>query len=379
MKRFIPVRVFLSIFFLSFILIIPLLNAQKIKIKKENGIPVVYNPKEPAPPPGVKHKLILEEELCIGDEEEEYLFSEKADYVSTAIDDEWNIFTLDPKLVEIRKFSAKGKLIKIFGKKGQGPKEMDSPSNMMITPQNELMFIDGGNSRLTFYSLDGEYLRYIPFSEWRPRRIKIDSKGNIVADVYNYSLTEKRTTKVTYEIKRFNQQLEPLFTIFSIDISDQIRERIEERKYRFGVLYYWQLTKNDNVIIGDTKNYEFSIINPEGKIIRKIKKELGPVKVTKEDMNELSSYTIERYILPKYHTGFYYFTIDEEGRIFARAWERTKDKRGYFYDVFDSEGRYIAEIPIKAFIKRWLKGKLLTVEETEDGFPVVKRYKVIWK
>ncbi len=146
-----------------------------------------------------------------------------------------------------------------------------------------------------------------------------------------------------------------------------------------GVLYYWQLTKNDNVIIGDTKNYEFSIINPEGKIIRKIKKEFEPVKVTKEDTDELSSFVKERFILPKYHTGFYYFTIDEEGRIFARTWERTKDKRGYFYDVFDSEGRYIAKIPIKAFIKRWLKGKLLTVEETEDGFPVVKRYNVIWK
>lgn len=379
MKRFITVRVFLLVFFLSFLLIIPLLNAQKIKIKTENGIPVVYNPKKPAPPPGVKHKLILEEELCIGDEEEEYLFSERADYISTAIDDEWNIFTLDPKLVEIRKFNAKGKLIKIFGKKGQGPKEMDRPSNIMITPQNELMFIDGGNSRLTFYSLDGEYLRYIPFSKWRPRRIKIDSKGNIVTDVNNYSMTERRTTKVTYEIKSFNKQLEPLFTIFSIDISDRIKERIEERKYSFGVLYYWQLTKNDNVIIGDTKNYEFSIINPEGKIIRKIKKELEPVKVTKEDTNQLSGYTIERYILPKYHTGFYYFTVDEEGRLFVRTWERTKDKRGYFYDVFDSEGRYIAKIPIKAFIKRWLKGKLLTVEETEDGFPVVKRYKVIWK
>ena len=379
MKRFITVRVFLLVFFLSFLLIIPLLNAQKIKIKTENGIPVVYNPKKPAPPPGVKHKLILEEELCIGDKEEEYLFSERADYISTAIDDEWNIFTLDPKLVEIRKFNAKGKLIKIFGKKGQGPKEMDRPSNMMITPQNELMFIDGGNSRLTFYSLDGEYLRYIPFSKWRPRRIKIDSKGNIVTDVNNYSMTERRTTKVTYEIKRFNKQLEPLFTIFSIDISDRIKERIEERKYSFGVLYYWQLTKNDNVIIGDTKNYEFSIINPEGKIIRKIKKELEPVKVTKEDTNQLSGYTIERYILPKYHTGFYYFTVDEQGRLFVRTWEITKDKRGYFYDVFDSEGRYIAKIPIKAFIKRWLKGKLLTVEETEDGFPVVKRYKVIWK
>jgi len=321
--------------------------------------------------------------LCIGDEEEEYLFSERADYVSTAIDDEWNIFTLDPKLVEIRKFSPKGKLLKIFGKKGQGPKEMDRPSNMMITPQNELMFIDRGNSRLTFYSLDGEYLRYVPMSKWRPGRIKIDSKGNIVTNVNDYVMKDKKITKVTYEIKRFNQQLEPLFTIVSIDITGQIRESREERKYSFGVLYYWQITENDNVIIGDTKNYEFSIINPEGKLIRKIKREFDSPEVTKEEEEQFygrfPKTMREKMNLPKYHTsGFYYFTIDEEGRIFARTWEKPKDKKGYFYDVFDSEGRYISKIPINAFIKRWIKGKLLTVEETKDGFPVVKLYKVIW-
>lgn len=364
---------YLLIFAFSFVL------AEESKIKIENGIPVVYNPKKPAPPPGVKTKLILKEELCIGDDEEEYLFSERSEFVSTAIDEEWNIYTLDPKLVEIRKFSSTGELIKIFGKKGKGPKEMDRPSNMMITPQNELMFLDRGNSRLTFYSLDGEYLRYIPLLKWMPARIKIDSKGNIVADTRRYAGEAIADRKVFYEIIRFNQKIEPIFTYVSIDTTDEFRESVQERKYSYSPLYYWQLTKDDNVILGDTKNYEFSVIDPEGKIIRRIKKEFDPAEVTKEDEEQLTSSIRQNFTLPKYHDGFYYFTIDEEGRIFARTWERTKDKKGYFYDVFDSEGRYIAKIPIKAFIKRWVKGKLLTVEETEDGFPVVKRYEVIWK
>jgi hypothetical protein len=47
-----------------------------VKIEIENGIQVVYNPKNPSPLPGTPSKLILREELCIGDEEgEEILFS----------------------------------------------------------------------------------------------------------------------------------------------------------------------------------------------------------------------------------------------------------------------------------------------------------------
>ena len=53
------------------------LYAQKIKIKTENGVTVVYNPKNPAPPPGTPTKLILKEDLIIGEKEgsEEYMFS----------------------------------------------------------------------------------------------------------------------------------------------------------------------------------------------------------------------------------------------------------------------------------------------------------------
>lgn len=373
--KHIPCKALHLVFFLCFIETGDYLYAEKIKIKIEDGVTVVYNPKNPVPPPGTKTKLILKEELCIGDDVEEYLFDTEAASVSMAVDEEGNIYTVDPQLVEVRKFNRQGNLLNLFGKKGKGPEEMFLPSSIRVTAQNELMFIDRGNSRITFYSLEGKFLRYIPTYKFRLGRTKIDSKGNVVADIRHVSGDEKKQRKVLYEIKRYNQKLEPLFTIASIDMT----EESNSNDFTFGPLFYWQITKNDNVILGHTKNYEIHIINPEGKIIRKIKKEFDPVKVTKEEESQLPNFIRERYNLPKYHTGFLYFTVDEEGRIFARTWERTKDKEGYFYDVFDSEGRYIAKIPINAFVKLWIKGKLYTAEETEDGFPVIKRYNVIWK
>jgi hypothetical protein len=375
MKGLTPVKSILFIFIFSLFIIASVLNAQKIKIKTEKGIPVVYNPKKPDPPPGVKHNLILEEELCIGDDTEEYLFAEDIAFISMGVDNEGNIYTVDPKLAEIKKFSPEGKLIKMFGKRGQGPEEMASPLIIGVTSQNELMFVDRGNSRITFYSLDGEYLRYIPAHKWRLSRTRFDSKGNVVGDIYQYSEEDQRL-KVIYEIRRFNQELEPLFTIFSIDMTDEF---LNSEYIYGGVRIYWQIGKNDNVYVGYAKNYEFDIINPDGKIVRKIKKDFDPVKVTEEEENQLSQQFRESVNLPKYHTGFYYFSVDEEGRLFVRTWEKTEDKISYLWDVFDSEGRYIAKIPINAYLKLWEKGKLYTAEETEDGLPIIKRYKVIWK
>lgn len=378
MKRLNPTRVFLFIFVFSLFIITPILNAQKIKIKTEKGISVVYNPKKPDSPAGAKCNLILEEELCIGDDTEEYLFAEDIAFISMGVDSEGNIYTVDPKLVEIKKFSSKGKLIKVFGSRGQGPEEMGSPVLIGVTSQNELMFVDRSNSRIAFYSLDGEYLRYIPTHKWRLNRTRFDSKGNVVADIYQYSEDEKKRTKAVYEIKRFNQEMDPLFTIFSIDRTEELLSRGRDYIYG-GVEIYWQIGKNDNVYVGYARNYEFDIINPEGKIIRKIKKEFDPVEVTKEEENELPQQFRELVNLPKYHTGFYYFSVDEEGRLFVRTWEKTEDKISYFWDVFDPEGRYIAKIPINAYLKLWVDGKLYTAEETEDGLPIIKRYKVIWQ
>jgi len=71
--------------------------------------------------------------------------------------------------------------------------------------------------------------------------------------------------------------------------------------------------------------------------------------------------------------------IDDAGRIFVQTYEKTIDESGYYYDVFNSEGKYIAKIPLKTQPRVWKRGKLYTIEEEEEGYQVVKRYKVNWR
>jgi hypothetical protein len=46
--------------------------------------------------------------------------------------------------------------------------------------------------------------------------------------------------------------------------------------------------------------------------------------------------------------------------------------------VFDSEGKFINKLPLNVRPWIWKKGKLYTLEEDEEGYHLVKRYKVNW-
>ncbi|MHA2053788.1 MAG: 6-bladed beta-propeller, partial [Candidatus Hodarchaeales archaeon] len=90
-----------------------------------------------------------------------------------------------------------------------------------------------------------------------------------------------------------------------------------------------------------------------------------------------------KIIFPNYFPAFRDISVDEKGRIFLRTYEKVKDKENFFYfDVFDSEGKHIAKVPMFVSLNRpfvWKNNKLYTVDEDEEGFQVVKRYKVTWK
>jgi len=82
--------------------------------------------------------------------------------------------------------------------------------------------------------------------------------------------------------------------------------------------------------------------------------------------------------IQKYHYAFNRFTLSDEGKIFVETMERNIENGNYCYDVFDSDGKYMAKISLNPRPKIWKKGKLYTIEEDEDGYQMIKRYKTDW-
>ena len=356
-----------------------LIYSQKIEIKREDGVIVIYNPKTPVSLSGVPTRLILKEEFKIGEKEgrEEYMFSN----IIFDVDQEGNIYVLDTRELNIKIFDKKGKFLRIFGKGGQGPGEFSSARFIQITPQREIMIHDLYARRLIFFSLKGKYLRQLRLTNFlvflMPR---IDSKGNIIGNAINRDEKGIKINFIKFDL------LKNIHVVL-----DKIEIPFSKYKGIFRPIFYWEIKEKDKVIYGSPNKYELKILNSDGTLIKKIIKKYEPIKITEEDKNEIIKEVFgknkvpanEKINFPKYFPVFWSISSDEEGRIFVGTYEKVKDKKGYYYfDVFEREGRYIARIPLKINSKQWFLWKnkrLYVVEETEGGFPVIKCYKAIWR
>jgi len=352
-------------------------------IEKADGVIIVKNPNEPLYQEDI---FVLNEELQIhgGDiDQEEEMFQ---NIVSIAVDDNQNIYALDSQAANIKVLDGQGRLIRIIGRRGQGPGEMVRPLDIQMFIREELMVQDVGQFCLHFYTLQGEYLRKVPTSGMvnfgRPR---VDSNGFIIAGHLIYGNVTK-----TY-VKKFDSHLKPIFTVASLSVvsrppsanSNGIMDFFELEQ---GTNMVWDITIGDRILWGDFNKYEIHVYSPEGTLEKIIAKDHTPLEITDEAKAHLvdeSGYglppiqgaTVE---FPEYFPAFIRFSSDEEGRIFVQTYEKTADGKKDNYDVFDSEGRYLARIPLEHRLQIWKDNRLYTLEDNEDGYQIIKRYRVNW-
>jgi hypothetical protein len=366
-------RIVLIVLFLSILIILISCEKQKAEWKgttdEVDGVTVVKNPKEPIYGEDV---FSLEEELSIKEVEgrEEYIFSLIR---SIAVDNRERIFVLDIKEANMKVFDRDGNYIRTIGTKGQGPGEMIRPLFLFISSQNEIIIHDQAQRRMIYYSSDGNQIKSVSSSKVFIRSISLDSEGNFIADIFIRKPKERLLALCKFD-SDFNNLRS--YVSYPDPWSGQTANNL------FVPYLCWAVDKNDNIIYGYTDKYEFNVLNPEGNLIRKIIRKYTPLKISRDEKKML----IEQHKnipfkldIPKYYPPHDGLMLDDEGRIFVQTYKQPEDGRGFYYDVFDPEGRYIANIFLKSYPRAWKKDKLYTIERDEEGYHLVKRYKVTWK
>jgi len=358
------------------------LLAQEIKIKTENGIPVVYNPKEPVPINGQPAKLTLREDLTIGKDtgDTNYMFS---GLQHTQVDEEEYMVAADWKETLIKVYDKNGKHLRSFGRKGQGPGEIGLPFYLGIFQGNKIVINDQTNGKFIIYSREGELLKEIPMGKYRfITRFKVDSDGNF----YAISRTVDEA-KITFELKKFSPTFDPLATFASFEFT-----RTPRVVPAFSPALFVQITRDDSVVWLDPLNYELTLMNREGKVLRRIIKDFEPVAITGAHEKRLIQQTWGdqgirpgyKFDVPKHFPPVFAFYVDDEERIYVRTYDYINKEGEQLdrYDVFDHEGRYVAKFyhPRAETAQAFRKNKMyVRVEEEAYGLDLLRRYSMIWE
>jgi hypothetical protein len=121
---------------------------QEPKKTREDGVEVILNPLEPAQLAGKASAIFLKEELRIDLGNTDLVVAGLAEPVAMDVDSEGNIYvsTQHSNTHFIFKLDKMGKLLTSFGRKGQGPGELQSPTLPRFSPKEELFVVDQSSS-----------------------------------------------------------------------------------------------------------------------------------------------------------------------------------------------------------------------------------------
>ena len=78
--------------------------------------------------------------------------------VGVAVDDDGNLFVTELEAHRIQKLDPRGRLLKVWGKKGSGPGEFLYPRGIALDPDDFLYVVDAEGSRVQKFTRDGEWV-----------------------------------------------------------------------------------------------------------------------------------------------------------------------------------------------------------------------------
>ena len=339
-------------------------------IVREGGVTVVKNPKEPIYKTPV---LELEEELSLGgpDAQGEYVFGQIRHF---AVDDAGAIYVLDSQALNVKVFDASGSYVRTIGRKGQGPGEFEAPRAVSINRASGELAVLQIIRRISFFKLDGTFLRHLPLKEIWALDAGVDSRGRIY--VSEGIIDEKEP--------HFEQKmLGPDGAVIATLARSPAAVRADGRLTAFAAIASFIVDREDHFIYGYPATYEIQYFGPAApRLLKRITREYDPVAVTEEERREREKQgerSPDQVIeFPKCHPAYDRFFASDDGHLIVRTWEKAADGR-FVHDVFDAQGRFIGRIPLKPSGLEMLKGKYYALEEDEDGYQYVKRYAVTWK
>ncbi len=329
-----------------------------------------------------KKEISLHKDFIIENKlgEDTYLF---AGPVGLDVDRKGNIYVLEGKDCQVKVFDANGAYKFSFGKKGQGPGELQAPNSLSIKDDaDEIWICDRGVRRVVVYSLSGEYIKQITTgSILSINELDIHSGGNpfaLILQIDRYAVA-----KLEKDLSDYHTLMEHKFDMTSDDKGPSAR--IFPPRLHFCL-------SSAHVIAGYSDQYELKVMDFNGKAVGTIRKKSDPVKLTpgmRDFIIDLQTSgrgypegwnVIELDHLPAYMN----LSSDDQGRIYVGTFERPEGQPDhYYFDVFAPDGDFLTRFPLQMHDFRmpliWKNNSLYMIDMNRDGDYFIKKMDVEWE
>jgi len=361
----------------------------------ENGVEVVINRAEPVRLKGEPSTLTLEKVFAIDTEDDTTAALGVTDIYFFDVDHTGNILILVPPTGPrncVYKLSPDGKLLASFGLLGQGPNEMQYPTDVWALDNGEIWVFESPKNKIHVFDEGGK-----PVAESSPVKFETIiplANGNYL--VTRGDITDLTAKYLPVMIELYNPQFGLLkeldrFTKFA---NRMIYEKVPE-PYVSGIEFIFQAkASSDRVYVGNSdRGYEILGFDLDGRLIRKIRKVFTQVPVTDEykkkylkDYLEFMPDYAKKIYFPEFWHPFHAFFPDEEGRLFVMTYEPGVSPGEFVYDIFNKGGELIARASLDALhlgngqlLARVRGDRLYAVQEKPSGFKQLVVYRMTWR
>ena len=248
----------------------------------EDGVEVVLNHLEPYEIENLPSTFSLEKIFSIDTEEDKLAELGLGDVALFDIDSEGNIYIVGERTGEniIFKFDNKGEFQLSFGRKGQGPGEIQAAFYIHITQSDEIVITNAGNNRLTVFMGDGTLKEEIR-TEPNITAACLLPNGNIL--LYENHVDPTLDYLVQNPLNLHSSTLEKLKELDRQMVPNPMKgERLKGSWH----LFSWSVSEGKIFTGFQERGYEIYVFDFDGLMLQKIKKEFKAVPVPQSHKDE---------------------------------------------------------------------------------------------
>ncbi len=350
--------------------------AYPVKIETVEGVRTVVNPAFPKE--GVI-RMALVEEMAIGGEgggAESVL--NRPQYLD--VDAEGNIYILDWGDCDFKVFAPDGRLLRTFGKKGQGPGDFDIPAYFKLAADGRVFLLSGRQNQVIILENTGKYLssfrlegfckalevdrqNRIYYSQWLQGQPGSDEEfAPIQTQIVLFRADETGKEKV--RLGEFPDMIS-MRKVQNIGGTMSVVTRLDPDSY----LTSWIVGLDDRVYIGYNKDYSLDVHDPDWNLLFRFGREFAPVRHPRYKPGEAH---------PEFYPAFSDWRkfFDEKGNLWLEQYVEEGVKE-HAFDVFSPEGIYLKQVRVPESLYLVRGDKAYSIIRQEDEFLVVKRFKLV--